>query len=185
YNPSAINGCIRQILNIFNQKAYIGYTATPFANIFIHHETDDPAFGRDLFPSSFIISMEAPSNYFGPIQVFGLNDSETERGLPIHIPVNDASMHHSDFLPLRHRMTNVPDHIPESMKEAVKSFIISSAIRRLRGQGNKHNTMLIHCTRFNDIQYAIGIYVEEEFNRLREGIINADADVIEEFRNLF
>jgi hypothetical protein len=184
-DPTSINRRIRQILNLFNQKAYVGYTATPFANIFIHHEIEHSNYGRDLFPSSFIISMEAPSNYFGPVQVFGLNDSETERGLPIHINVNDASMPHSDFLPLRHRMTNVPDHIPNSMKEAIKSFIISSAVRRLRGQGNKHNTMLIHCTRFNDIQNAIGIYVEEEFNRLREGIINEDDVLIEEFRILF
>ncbi|HMQ69806.1 MAG TPA: Z1 domain-containing protein [Ignavibacteria bacterium] len=185
HDPSAINGFIRQILNLFNQKVYIGYTATPFANIFIHHEIDDPLYGWDLFPSSFVISMKAPSNYLGPVQVFGLNESETERGLPIHITVNDASMVNSDFLPLRHRVTSVPDHIPNSMKEAIKSFIISSAIRRLRGQGNKHNTMLIHCTRYNDIQIAIGGFVEEELKRLRDGIINADADVIEEFRNLF
>jgi hypothetical protein len=184
-DPTSINKSIRQILNIFNQKAYIGYTATPFANIFIHHEIEHSTYGRDLFPSSFILSMEAPSNYLGPVQIFGLNDSLGERGLPIHIPVHDASQENSDFLPLRHRITDVPDHIPESMKEAIKSFIISSAIRRLRNQANKHNTMLIHCTRFNDIQNAIGRYVEEEFNRLREGVVNSDAEIIKEFKLLF
>lgn len=184
-DPTAINRKIRQLLNLFNQKAYVGYTATPFANIFMHHETDHSEYGRDLFPSSFIVSMEAPSNYFGPIQVFGLNDSNDNIGLPIHIPVLDASHNHSDFLPLRHRSTDIPNHIPDSMKEAIKSFIISSSIRRLRGQGNKHNTMLIHCTRYNDIQNAIGRYVEEEFNRLREGIINDDAIIIKELELLF
>lgn len=184
-DPTAINKNIRQLLNLFNQKAYIGYTATPFANIFIHHEIEHSTYGRDLFPSSFIISMEAPSNYFGPVQVFGLNDNETEKGLPIHITVNDASQEHSTFLPLRHQVNDIPNDIPNSMKEAIKSFIISSAIRRLRGQGNKHNTMLIHCTRFNDIQNAIGVHVETEFNRLRNGLVNSDADVSEEFRTLF
>lgn len=184
-DPTSINRNIRQLLNLFNQKAYVGYTATPFANIFMHHENEHSIYGKDLFPSSFIISMEAPSNYFGPVQVFGLNDSESERGLPIHITVNDASMPHSDFLPLRHRATDVPDHIPESMKEAIKSFIISSAFRRLRGQGNKHNTMLIHCTKFNDIQNEVAKFVEEEFNRLRNGIVNNDVDVIGEFKALF
>lgn len=129
--------------------------------------------------------MEPPSNYFGPVQVFGLNNDENERGYPIHIPVNDASQEHSVFLPLRHRITDVPNHIPDSMKEAIKSFIITSAIRRLRGQGSRHNTMLIHCTRFNDIQNAIGVYVDEEFNRLRNGLVNSDVDVLEEFRILF
>ncbi|MDM1555846.1 MULTISPECIES: Z1 domain-containing protein [Chryseobacterium] len=184
-DPTAINRNIRQLLNLFNQKAYVGYTATPFANIFIHHENEHSIYGKDLFPSSFIISMEAPSNYFGPVKVFGLNDSQTERGLPIHISVNDASTPHSHFLPLRHRSTDIPDHIPESMKEAIKSFIISSAVRRLRGQSNKHNTMLIHCTRYNDIQNAIGRYVEDEFNRLRDGIMSDDNDVIEEFKYLY
>ncbi|MES2592195.1 MAG: Z1 domain-containing protein [Bacteroidota bacterium] len=184
-DPTSINRNIRQLLNLFNQKAYIGYTATPFANIFIQHETDHTIYGRDLFPSSFIISIEPPSNYFGPVQVFGLNDSEEEKGYPIHMSVNDASQEHSDFLPLRHRIVDVPNHIPHSMKEAIKSFIITSAIRRLRGQGNKHNTMLIHCTRFNDIQNAIGVYVDEEFNRLRNGIVNSDVDILEEFRILF
>lgn len=184
-DPTTINRNIRQLLNLFNQKAYIGYTATPFANIFIHHDRPHSEYGRDLFPSSFIVSMEAPSNYFGPVQVFGLNDNIRERGFPIYISVTDASQPHSDFLPLRHRMHNVPTYIPDSMKEAIKSFIISSAIRRLRGQGNKHNTMLIHCTRYNDIQNAIGTYVEEEVTRLRDGIINEDVDVTNEFKLLF
>jgi len=184
-DPTTINRNIRHLLNLFNQKAYVGYTATPFANIFIHHEIEHSIYGRDLFPSSFIISMEAPSNYFGPVQVFGLNDSREETGLPIHVSVTDASQQHSDFLPLRHRMNDVPKHIPYSMKESIKSFIISSAIRRLRGQGNKHNTMLIHCTRFNDIQNAIGRYVEDEFNRIRDGVINNDAEIINEFKILF
>jgi hypothetical protein len=184
-DPGGINKHIRELLNLFNQKAYIGYTATPFANIFMHHDLPHSVYGKDLFPSSFIISMEAPSNYFGPVRVFGINDSDTETGLPIRIPVNDTSQVNSDFLPLKHRISDIPNHIPASMKEAIKSFIISSAIRRLRGQGNKHNTMLIHSTRFTPVQEAIGRYVEDEFNRLREGLINADADIINELGALW
>ena len=184
-DPTTINKHIRELLNLFNQKVYIGYTATPFANIFMHPDIEHSEYEKDLFPSSFIISMEAPSNYFGPVQVFGLNDDLVETGLPIHIPVLDASQPHSEFLPLRHRADAIPARLPESMKEAIRSFIISSAIRRYRGQSNKHNTMLIHCTRFNDIQNAIGLLVEEEFNRLREGVINDDADVFNQFFTLW
>ena len=184
-DPTRINQSIREILNLFNQKVYIGYTATPFANIFIHHDIEHTDFGRDLFPSSFIISLDTSSNYFGPVQVFGLNENENAPGLPIFIPVNDASQVHSEFLPLRHRVDAIPNHIPESMKEAIHSFIISSAIRRIRGHGNRHNTMLIHCTRYTDIQAAVGRYVDEEFNRLREGVINKDHDVIKEFVTLY
>ncbi|SFO86432.1 Z1 domain-containing protein [Chitinophaga sp. YR627] len=185
HDPTSINGKIRELLNLFNQKAYVGYTATPFANIFMHPKIDDHKFGKDLFPSSFIISMEAPSNYFGPVRVFGLNESDTETGLPIHIPVTDASLPDSSFLPSGKRSPEPPDHIPGSMKEAIRSFIISSAIRRLRNQGNKHNTMLIHCTRLNNIQEAIGVHVKDEFDRLRRGVLNDDHDILEEFRLLF
>ncbi|SHG42110.1 Z1 domain-containing protein [Pedobacter caeni] len=184
-DPTTINMCIRELLTLFNQKAYVGYTATPFANIFIDPKNEHSTLGKDLFPSSFIISMEAPSNYFGPVKVFGLNEDIDEQGLPIHIAVHDASQLTSSFLPLKHKSDAIPDHIPESMKEAIMSFIISSAIRRLRGHGNKHNTMLIHCTRFNDIQNAISKYVEEEFNRLREGLINDDAAILATFYELW
>lgn len=37
-DPSAINGLIRDIYNNFNCATYVGYTATPFANIFINPE---------------------------------------------------------------------------------------------------------------------------------------------------
>lgn len=184
-DPTKINMQIRRLLNIFNQKAYIGYTATPFANIFIHPENVHSELGKDLFPASFIISMDAPSNYFGPVKVFGINNSLTNDGLPINILVTDVSQKESLFLPLKHKPSDVPDHIPESMKEALKAFIISSAIRRIRGQGNKHNTMLIHCTRFNAIQAKIGILVGEEFSVLREAIINEDVEMIFELETLF
>lgn len=184
-DPKSINRKIRELLNLFNQRVYIGYTATPFANIFIHHDQDHSQYGKDLFPSSFIISIQPPSNYFGPLQIFGSNDDEFEKRTPIHIPVNDASREDSEFLPLRHGIHNIPAEIPESMKEAIKSFILSSAIRILRGQEKKHNTMLIHCTRYTDIQNAIATLVEEEFSRLKNGIINNDIFIINELQFLW
>ena len=36
YDPKTINRLIRQLLNLYEQKSYVGYTATPFANVFIH-----------------------------------------------------------------------------------------------------------------------------------------------------
>ena len=38
YDVTAINGKIRQLLSLFSKSSYVGYTATPFANIFIHPE---------------------------------------------------------------------------------------------------------------------------------------------------
>src|SRR5207248_2623505 len=70
-SPTVINGLIRQLLNSFEQSAYVGYTATPFANILIFKDAASPTYGEDLFPRSFIVRLPAPSNYFGPLKVFG------------------------------------------------------------------------------------------------------------------
>ena len=60
--PTTINRLIRSILHHFSRKAYVGYTATPFANIFIHDKGTTADHGPDLFPSSFITNLAAPSN---------------------------------------------------------------------------------------------------------------------------
>lgn len=184
-DPKSINKKIRELLLLFNQRVYIGYTATPFANIFIHHDQDHSVFGQDLFPSSFILAIEPPSNYFGPQKIFGTNDEEFEERTPIHISVLDAAQEDSEFLPLRHKSHDVPNFIPESMKEALKSFILSSAVRIIRGQSKKHNTMLIHCTRYTSIQNAVAEFVEDEFNILKNGIVNNDFDTIQKLKELW
>ncbi len=82
YNPTAINEGIRLLLNKFSSKTYIGYTATPFANIFIRNKVPESRLGDDLFPRDFIVMMKQPSNYVGALQVFGGASSE-DNGLPI------------------------------------------------------------------------------------------------------
>ena len=61
---SRINGQIRDLLKMFERSCYIGYTATPFANIFIDPDTDHDMVGEDLFPRHFIVSLDPPTNYF-------------------------------------------------------------------------------------------------------------------------
>src|ERR1019366_5601842 len=80
HQPKAINSLIRQILNSFSKSAYVGYTATPFANIFIHRAGETKLEGPDLFPRAFIKNISAPSNYVGPARVFGLRGSEGRNG---------------------------------------------------------------------------------------------------------
>jgi hypothetical protein len=80
YDVKAINGAIRKILSAFEKSAYVGYTATPFANIFIPPGAETETHGRDLFPESFIISLPTPSNYIGPARVFGI-DATPEAGI--------------------------------------------------------------------------------------------------------
>ena len=168
YEPKAINGLIRRILHSFHRKAYVGYTATPFANIFIHERNDTKEEGPDLFPAAFIHSLGAPSNYIGPARVFGLNNGEQREGaLPLVCEVKD---HCSDdgtggWMPLGHKKTHVPPHpdetgLPASLQEAVDAFILACAARQLRGQKGEHSSMLVHVTRFNDVQREVHARVE-------------------------
>ena len=81
-DPTTINRLIRSLLNKFTAKTYVAYTATPFANIFIHSKAKNNTVGDDLFPRDFIVMMKQPSNYVGPIEVFG-GSEENDPGLPI------------------------------------------------------------------------------------------------------
>lgn len=180
-NPTKINGLIRDIINIFNRNVYVGYTATPFANIFIAQ--DD----TDLFPRDFIINLPAPSNYIGPEKVFGTSltpDDSNDDVLPIVFKTTD----YTEFIPEGHKKDDTKpsfSDLPESLKTAVKCFIVTCAIRIARGQGNKHNSMLIHLSRFQIWQNSIKDLVEQLFRYYKQEIEANDLATIEEFRRIF
>jgi hypothetical protein len=169
HQPTAINGLIRRILHAFHRKAYVGYTATPFANIFIHERGETVEAGPDLFPAAFIHNLGSPSNYVGPARVFGLHNGEERQGsLPLVREVEDhcSDNGRSGWMPLGHKNTHVPKHadesgLPASLREAIDAFILSCAARHVRGQKAQHSSMLIHVTRFNAVQLEVHARVEQ------------------------
>lgn len=192
YNVSAINGSIRKLLHSFEKSAYLGYTATPFANIFIYPDIDkkNPEFGDDLFPRSCIINLPAPSNYIGPVQVFGLDTDpaigfEASEALPIIRSVRDQK----EWMPDKHKKDHVPGELPGSLKEAIRAFILCCAARIVRAQENEHNSMLVHVARFTAVQSEVAKQVKEELTslqkRLRYGDSNAPGKLEEEFKQLW
>jgi len=175
-----INEHIRNILRLFDKSGYVGYTATPFANIFIPIEEDQ------LFPKDFIINIQAPSNYIGPEKVFGIrvieDDEISDEVLPIVNRIDD----YQNFVPNGHkRESELPDSIPDSLRLAIKSFIITCAIRRVRGQETAHNSMLIHVSRFINWQDHIKELVENTFDFYRRGIDMKIPSILEEMRQVF
>ena len=139
---SRINGQIRDLLEMFERSCYVGYTATPFANIFISPDTDTEMRNEDLFPRNFIVGLDPPTNYFGASQVF-LEDSDS---VICHIDDNE------DHLPLKHEKEMQLAGLPPSLIEAVRTFVVARAIRLVRGQANQHCSMLVNASRFTDIQ---------------------------------
>ena len=170
HQPTAINRLIRRILNSFTKSGYIGYTATPFANIFIHERGETREEGADLFPASFIINLAAPSNYIGPGSLFGLRaGGRHDEGLPLVRKVTD----YDGWMPQKHKSGHIPlyrceKRIPPSLMEAIDAFLLSCAVRNLRGDGREHASMLVHVTRFNFVQHAVAEQVTAYVANLRQ-----------------
>lgn len=176
HQPTTINKLIRRILNSFSRAAYVGYTATPFANIFIHERGRTRSEGPDLFPSAFIQNLAAPSNYVGPSRVFGQPGPDGRDGeLPLVKEVEDFCSGESGWMPAKHKPTHVPvysksEDLPPSLREALQSFLIACAVRQLRGQGSQHSSMLVHVTRFNSVQAAVHQQVSEYMRSVRQRV---------------
>ena len=195
HQPKTINSLIRQVLHAFTRKAYVGYTATPFANIFIHHKGATNKEGPDLFPRSFIINLAAPSNYVGPARMFGKITKEGRKdSLPLSRNVADhyAPETDSGWMPPKHKKNHVPTYnghqiVPPSLREAIYAFVLACTVRELRGQGDQHSSMLIHVTRLVDVQTHVRNQVEELVRRMRQRITRSiDADeLLNQMRELW
>lgn len=162
-----INGLIRDLLNTFDRSCYVGYTATPFANIFIDPDTDDEMRGADLFPRDFIVSLDPPTNYFGAERVFLRDAAQVIR----HIDDNE------ERLPLKHAISHVVSALPGSLRTAVRAFVLGRAIRLARGQETAHCSMLVNASVKNNVQRQL----RNEIHNFMEGVkasarINAALD---------
>ncbi len=160
-DPTAINERIRALLRLFTRSSYVGFTATPFANIFIDPDSENDMVGDDLFPQHFIYALEAPTNYVGAQSIFG-----DEVMIDCLREIEDAD----DFFPSRHRPTLAVDALPESLLSAFKSFIVSNAIRDLRGEGNTHRSMLVNVSRFTDVQDQVACLLDHELREIHREI---------------
>lgn len=156
-DPSAVNKKIRAILSCFSRSAYIGYTATPYANIFgvpsielekktANKDGSVELVGEDLFPRNYIYRLMPPKNYYGPERVFGLDDNSSDR-MPIVLEMD--KLFPEDFVKeeSKKKKTFILQPNPKSLQYAIDCFVLAATIRELRGLKNKHNSMLVHVDR--------------------------------------
>lgn len=137
-----INPLIRGILAQLPKRTFIGYTATPFANVLIGTEVAD-----DLYPKDFILNLPEPEGYFGPRMIFGRDElpgREYEGPVDGYDMVRRVPPHDADLLrPPRNGVFD-PD-LPDSLVNALLWFWLATAARRVRGDAS-HSTMLLHTT---------------------------------------
>jgi Z1 domain len=155
-DPRAINAGIRKLLSLFARSSYVGVTATPFANVFISPESRTEMLDDDLFPRHYIYSLEAPSNYFGPVKIFLDEPKAFLR------EVDDAEI----VFPPRHKKDLLVESLPVSMVTALYNFLVVNAIRDLRNQNTSHRSMLVNVSWANGVQKQVALLLQEELDAI-------------------
>ena len=191
-----INKLIRTLLNLFNQNTFIGYTATPYANLFISQEHKEELttivknkeykIGEDLFPRDFIINIKAPTNYIGAAKIFGFENPNGETKEPLYIfrAIDDYDPPFFKTIN-KNNKEDLPDYLPKSLEKAIKSFILTCAIRRLRGHENKHNSMLVHVALLVKWIDRVAYLVNEKTKEYANAIRSEDAEILQELKDLY
>lgn len=125
---TAINGQISKLLKLLPRAQYVGYTATPFANVFI-----DPGDEEDLFPRDFLISLPRPTGYMGVQDFHDLDAIDDGEG--------EAEKTH---------VRGIYDSTGDRLQEALDAFVLTGALKLYRADHGvpsgpfRHHTMLVH-----------------------------------------
>ena len=157
-DPTTINKLIRKLANVFMLSTYVGFTATPFANVFIDPETTEEMENQDLFPENFIVSLPTPSDYIGAEKIFAHNGEHHSQ----LVYIKDAGIEENDGCSFyfKHKK-EWEGELPASLTDAVYAFYIVNAIRDLRGNKRTHRSMLVNMSRFVKVQKYISKEIEE------------------------
>lgn len=166
--PTVINQRMKQIWQLVGNGSYVGYTATPFANVFMNPNDD-----TDLYPADFISVLPTPETYFGAEQLFGLSQDNSARVSDLIRHIDDSEL--ENLAPASGK--NAPPFEPRvtsSLETAIKWFIIAAAVRRLRGQSGEHSTMLVHTTHRVDPHFALRDEIQTFLRPLRKAALDGD-----------
>lgn len=197
-NPTAINNAIRLLLSLFSKTTYLAVTATPFANIFINpvktkdlvikdkegKVLDTVANAPDLFPADFIYALDAPTNYIGAERIF--SDSADKKYM-CRIINKDKFL---EMFPAKHKKDLLVKDLPDDLYEAAGYFLLANAIRDQRGDITEHRSMMIHVSRFIDVQNQIAEILNAWLDQIKSDLRNysllspLDAEGIESIHKL-
>jgi Z1 domain len=179
-----INPLMGKLLKSFTRVVYVGYTATPFANLLI-----DPGNEDDFYPRDFIVGLERPQGYQGPELLFGRDPLDGED--PGEVPGGEDMIRivpEDDVDYVQPKARSAASFTPEmtpSLRDAVLYFWLATAARRVRGTGVPHSTMLVHTT--------LSTWVHQQFrgplDELKQNVIDAltsgERDLVDELRDMW
>jgi hypothetical protein len=166
-----INPRIREILDCLPKAAYVGYTATPFANLLIDPSADD------LYPKHFVVSLPKPEGHFGTEVLFGRyaldgeNPEDVDDGYDMIREVPDEDVEYVRPLKKADAAGFIPE-ITETLNDAIRYFWMVTAARRVRGTGNPHSTMLIHTSVKTAVHNSFRVPLERIRDRMKADLSN-------------
>ncbi|GAA3835205.1 Z1 domain-containing protein [Streptomyces chiangmaiensis] len=180
----SINPLILEIMSHLPRSAYVGYTASPFANLLI-----DPS-AQDLYPKDFVVNLPKPAGHFGTEVLFGryaLDGEDPEQvddgyDMIRSVPEADVPAVRPET---RADVEGFEPVITDTLHRAVSYFWLVTAARRVRGTGNPHNTMLIHTSVNTAVHNSFKKPLEHLRDRFMRSLSSADADFLSRLRDLW
>lgn len=177
------NPLIREIIDLFPRGGYIGYTATPFANLLI-----DPA-AKDLYPEDFVVNLPKPKGHFGTEVLFGREvlDGEDPQDVPDGydmirtVPFTEVPL----VRPGRDEIDGFVPEIVGSLRTAVLYFWLVTAARRVRGRGVPHSTMLIHTSVSTQVHECFKGPLEAFRTHTAGRLETGDSELLDELEDLW
>lgn len=182
---SAINKAIVGLLSSLEKGAYVGYTATPYANLFADINDED-----NIYPRNFIVNIKAPSNYMGVERVFGI-DSDDNMGISAKepLPIVSEISDFEPFIPPKHKSDFTPKALPPCLIKAIKVFVLGTAAKTFRkSKGVRlqaHSSMLVHVSHYKAVIDKFADLVRQLKDQLRDGESVGDQAVVNEFRKIW
>jgi hypothetical protein len=145
---NATNQAIVDLLRLLPRAQYVGYTATPFANVFV-----DPSSEGDIFPKDFLVALPRPVGYMGVSDFY-----DFEAG------ADEEKPNKRDFV----REVIGEDGDPKNLLAAIDSFVLAGAIKLWRRAQDpslkfRHHTMLVHVSQLVSDQKALAVEVRKTY----------------------
>lgn len=187
---SRINEKIRLILKALPAVSYVGYTATPFANVLINPYADQTETLDDLYPKDFITALPLPEGYFGTQKLFGRTPADPadpqpeEEGMDVvrDIPAAEEAMLQPSG---RKAQAAFSPQMTPSLRKAILYFIASCAARRARGQADEHMTMLVHTSSAIVMHERVAALIESWVKENAGGLRKAGGAAWEELEQVW
>ncbi|MEP9417653.1 Z1 domain-containing protein [Gordonia sp. VNQ95] len=138
---TAINEQISLLLGRLGRSQYVGYTATPFANVFV-----DPDDSVNIFPNDFIVSLDRPKQYMGGAD---FHDGAVDLDDDLSETVEKTPANSNEKAFVRDLRAQCDEDRDAERLWALDSYVLSGAIKLFRQDrgvaGNfRHHTMLVH-----------------------------------------